>query len=598
MGHEIHIFLIVVFAASLIAVPISTRMGLGSVIGLLVAGLVIGPEGLKLASNLEDISHLAEFGVVLLLFLIGLELDPRSLWKMRSSIFGLGSLQLVMTTLFFYILLLALKIPSSSAIIAGLGLSMSSTAIVMQLLSERGLRNSLVGQNCFGVLLFQDLSVIPILILVSFLGTAEGPQHVAVSPLSAFLVIIGIIVFGRYLSRPVFRWIAGTGNREVTLALALLIVVGIGYLMTSVGLSMALGAFLGGVVLAESEYRHELVANIEPFKGLLLGLFFLSVGMGIKVSAILESPLMVGSLVLAIILIKSVVLLTIGHRFNLKSRDRVLFALLLSQGGEFAFVMFANAQTGLVFSPEFAAILNGSVALSMVTTPILLAVFDRWSEKCAIEENAPKSDVIDKEGHQVIVAGFGRVGQIVVRLLHLNRFSTTVIDHSPDHIERVRRFGNKAYYGDASQIGILEAAGIQDAKLFIITVDDRDKVLEMVDTAKRYFPHVPILARAFDRTHAYELIKRGVSYFERETFGSALNMGELALQILGVHPFKAHRTALHFKRHDLDLIQRLYQVHTDEKEIISTSRAAKEHLEKLFVEDALASSEYSSRGWD
>ncbi|MEI8026749.1 MAG: monovalent cation:proton antiporter-2 (CPA2) family protein [Pseudomonadota bacterium] len=598
MNHDILLFLVVVFSAALIAVPITTRLGLGSVIGYLVAGLIIGPEGLKLISNPENILHLAEFGVVLLLFMIGLELNPKNLWKLRRSIFGLGTIQVVLTACAACLLLTAIGWDLGPSLVAGLGFSMSSTAIVMQIVGERGIKNTTVGKSSFSVLLFQDISVVPIMVLVSLLAVDEVSKGPEINPIAAILSIIGIIVGGRYLSRPIFRWVAGTKSREVSLALALLIVVGISYIMTLVGLSMALGAFLAGVILAESEYRHELEANIEPFKGILLGLFFLAVGMGIKITILLASPLQLLGLVTGLIVLKIVLLSLIARFFEVEGRDRLLLGILLSQGGEFAFVLFSSALNSKIISPELAALLNGAVTVSMLTTPLLLILYDRWAKKCAIDDAKPENDKISNDGHPVIIAGFGRMGQIIARLLHLNKFSTTIIDHSPDNIERVRRFGFKAYYGDATQLALLEAAGIQDAKLFVIAIDDRERIIEMVDIARSHFPNIPILARAFDRNHAYELLKRNVTYFERETFGSALNMGESALKILGIHPFKAHRTALHFKRYDAELIQKQFAVHTDEKEVISTSRAAREQLEKLFMEDSILFADNSSSNWD
>jgi monovalent cation:proton antiporter-2 (CPA2) family protein len=598
MSHDLLLFLVVVFGAALIAVPITTRLGLGSVIGYLLAGLVIGPEGLKLVKNPDSILHLAEFGVVLLLFIIGLELNPRKLWNLRRSIFGLGTLQVFLTAGFTSIGLLAFGWELKASLVAGLGFSMSSTAIVMQIIGERGIKNSIVGKNAFSVLLFQDISVVPIMIFVSLLASGASAQGPTINPMAAVLSIVGIIIGGRYLSRPVFRWIAGTRSREVSLALALLIVVGIAYVMTLVGLSMALGAFLAGVILAESEYRHELEANIEPFKGILLGLFFLAVGMGIKVSLLLESPLQLLGLVLGMITLKVALIYFVSRFFEVMNRDRILLGVLLSQGGEFAFVLFSSALTSNIILPETAALLNGAITVSMLSTPLLLILYDKWAKKCAIDDAKPENDKVINDGHPVVIAGFGRMGQIVARLLHLNKFSTTIIDHSPDNIERVRRFGFKAYYGDASQLALLEASGIHDAKLFVIAIDDREKIIEIVDTARMHFPHVPILARAFDRNHAFELLKRNVHYFERETFGSALSMGESALKILGVHSFKAHRTALHFKRYDSDLIYKQFAVHTDEKEVISTSRAAREQLEKLFMEDSVLFAEENALNWD
>jgi glutathione-regulated potassium-efflux system ancillary protein KefC len=599
MSESLLLFLTILLAAAVTIVPASARLGLGSVIGYLFAGVLLGPEGLGWIDNPSEILHLAEFGVVLLLFLIGLELNPKRLWDLRRSIFGLGLLQLVLSSMLIGGGLVLLGWSFQHALVAGLGVSMSSTAIAMQMMGERGLKTHPLGKNGFSVLLFQDLAVIPILLLVSFLAVA--PSEATTLPLwerivRALAAIVGIVVAGRYLARPIFRWIAGSRIRELSIAVSLLIVIGISYLMYTVGLSMALGAFLAGVILAESEYRHELEANLEPFKGLLLGLFFLAVGMTIQLQLLTEQPLLIGGLLIGLLTLKIGVLWGLGRQFGLESRSSLLFALLLSQGGEFAFVLLSQAVTQGVLPDAEAALLNGVVTLSMLTTPLLVLGFDRFFAGSAPSEKRP-GDVIEDEGHPVIIAGFGRMGQIIARLLHINKISSTVIDHNPEHIDRLRRFGYKAYYGDASQLPLLEAAGIAQARLLIITIDHPDTVNQLIQDVKRHYPTLPIAARARDRVHAYQLMDLGIQTFERETFGSALSLGQQALRMLGVPAYYAHRTALRFHRYDLEMVEKLYRVHRDERQIISQSREAREELEKLFVQDELALTQHDDDPW-
>lgn len=599
MSDSVLLFLVVVLGASVTLVPISARLGLGSVIGYLTAGLIIGPQGLGLIKNPEEVLHLAEFGVVLLLFLIGLELNPKRLWSLRQSIFGLGLLQVLLTSALISGSLILIGWDWRMAMVAGMGLSMSSTAIAMQLIEEQGLRSHPAGQKGFAVLLFQDLAVIPILISVSFLGTkvSEGTEtSMATQIVSSLLAIGGIVVVGRYLTRPVFRWITGARVRELSVAFSLLIVFGISFLMYSVGLSMALGAFLAGVILAESEYRHELEANIEPFKGLLLGLFFLAVGMGVQINLIVDRPLELFGYLFGFLLLKISILYGLGIIFRMDKRHILLFAFLLSQGGEFAFVLFGQALQASAIDQDAAALLNGVVTLSMLTTPLFLIAYQKL---LAFRQEAEgrAADTIEEEGHSVIIAGFGRMGQIVARLLNLGGFKSTVIDHNPEHIDRVRRFGYKAYYGDASQMGILEAAGIKHIKLLVITIDHQETVNRLVEEVQRLYPHVLIAARARDRVHAYQLMDKGVRHFERETFGSALNLGQTALRLMGIPSFQALRTAQRFRNYDLDLIEKLYPLHKDESQVISQTREARDQLERLFVQDAVTLEEDEHKGW-
>jgi len=597
------LFMVILFGAALLAVPVTARLGLGSVIGYLLAGVLVGPAVLGWVNNPEKVLHLAEFGVVLLLFIIGLELNPKRLWTLRRSIFGLGSAQLVLTAMLVAAALRLLQWNWNEALVAGMGIAMSSTAIAMQVIDERGLRHHVAGQKGFSILLFQDIAVVPLLLVASLLKPADGTHPLQSFSYShalwALLSVAGIIVGGRYLTRPVFRWIAGARIRELSIAFSLLIVVGISFVMVKVGLSMALGAFLAGVILADSEYRHELEANIEPFKGLLLGLFFLAVGMSINLRLLADQPWLIAGMVAGLVLIKTLVIVGVSWFSGVKKRDKILLGLLLSQGGEFAFVLFSQAVQDGALPTERADLLNGVISLSMLTTPLLLLLYDRWAAFACIEDQIkPADDAMPDEKHPVLIAGFGRMGQIVARLLHTNHISTTVIDHSPEHIDNVRRFGYKAYYGDASQLNLLEAAGLAQARLLVITMDDRETVTRLAERVKHEYPNIPILVRAYDRTHAFELMDKGIEHFERETFGAALLIGCKALEIMGVHPYQAWRTSTQFRLYDNDTLQRLYPFRKDEKQFISKTLEAREQLEKLFVQDEKTlRSEDDADGW-
>ncbi|NBW81193.1 glutathione-regulated potassium-efflux system protein KefC, partial [bacterium] len=464
-------------AAGVVSVPIAKRLGLGSVLGYLVAGAVIGPYCLKLLTNTDDVLHVAEFGVVMLLFLVGLELEPKRLWSLRKSIFGLGTLQVVLCAA---VIALVTRFYTgwnlSAATVAGLGFAMSSTAIVLQILAERGLSQTLMGKDSFAVLLYQDLAVIPILAILPLLGT-EQPNEVAgqaaMSPairsVAAVGIILGLILFSRKLVRPLFHWIAKTRQKEIFTALSLLIVVGIAILMDSIGLSMALGTFLAGVVLAESEYRHELQSNVEPFKGLLLGIFFTAVGSSMNFSIFAAKPFQILLTVCLLLISKIIILKFCARLFGHESRNSWLFSLLLSQGGEFAFVLFTTARGLGALSSDQAAELTLVVALSMFTTPFLLKATEGLLRGKKVTKRLD-ADKIESDHDSVIVAGMGRFGQIVVRLLHSQGIRATVIDHSPDLLDLVRPFGFKVYYGDATELSLLESAGIEHAKVLVLAI--------------------------------------------------------------------------------------------------------------------------------
>ncbi len=610
----------VYLAAAVLAVPIATRLGLGSVLGYLVAGVVIGPFVLGFVGQEgEDVMHFAEFGVVMMLFLIGLELQPALLWRLRVPILGLGGLQVVVTTLVIAIISLILGLSWQMALTVGMVLSLSSTAIVLQTLKEKGLIKTEVGQSSFSVLLFQDIAVIPMLALLPLLAVkGDSSVTLAVNGVSfvaaeqqgsalpgwqqALLVMVtvgGIIVGGRFLMRPVFRFIAATRLQETFTATALLLVIGIALAMQQVGLSPALGTFVAGVVLADNEYRHELETDIEPFKGLLLGLFFISVGASIDFNLLLQQPLLILGLVAGLAIVKFAVLFGLGRFFRLQLSQSILFACALAQGGEFAFVLFSFATQNNVLTKAVAGPLVAVVALSMVLTPLIMIVNDLLVQpRFVTAAPARAADAIDDNENPVIIAGFGRFGQIVGRLLIANGFKATVLDHDPGNIDMLRRFGFKVFYGDVSRIDLLHASGAEQAKLFVVAIDDREKALHTVELVRKHFPHLKILARAIDRSHAYELLRRGAEVVERETFDSALEMGVEALKLLGVRSYKAHRAARTFKEHDEQALQEMANLGGDETVLVARSRQLARNLEQLLRSDDADLSREVDRAWD
>jgi monovalent cation:proton antiporter-2 (CPA2) family protein len=566
---------LIYLAAGVIAVPLFKQLGLGSVLGYLVAGVIIGPWGLRLIGHPETVLHFAEFGVVLLLFLIGLELDPQRLWTLRRPIFGMGSAQVVVTAAAVAAIAWALGQPPVVALVAGMGFAMSSTAIGLASLQERNLLATPGGQAGFSVLLFQDLAVVPLLLTVGLLG-GRASLDWSSAALGVGL-IVALITGGRLLLRPALRTIAATRLREVFVAAALLLVIGIAVLMEAVGFSMALGAFLAGVILADSEYREELEVDLEPFKGLLLGLFFIAIGMSVDLGLFLRSPHLVLGLASGIVLLKAAILFPIANLFGYCGRaDAGLFALALSQVGEFAFVLFAAA--GPLLPPETLALLNAAVALSMLTTPLLFLAYEKALAR-GLEPGTP--DVRD-EGKPVIIAGFGRFGQIVARVLNGLRVRATLIDHDPNQVELVRRFGNPAYYGDASRLDVLERAGIARARLLVVAIDDEELALRTVRQVRRRYPHLAIIARAHGRTDAYEYLDLGVPAV-RETFGSALDAAELALRLLGHGPLAARRVVTQFRRHDEDMTERMAPHRGEVKELIALSQQGRRDLERLLT---------------
>jgi len=608
---------LVYLAAAVISVPIAKRLGLGSVLGYLLAGIIVGPFILGLIGEEgEDVMHFAEFGVVMMLFLIGLELRPSLLWKMRRSIFGLGGLQMLITTIFIALLALLFKQSLSGAIAIGMILALSSTAIILQTLAEKGLMKTPVGQSAFSVLLFQDIAVIPILAILPILAVsgehanlsdhAEHANTIAGIEVNGWmqvglilLVITSIGITGRFLARHIFRIIAKTGLREIFTATALLLVIAISVAMEWVGLSPALGAFIGGVVLADSEYRHELEANIEPFKGLLLGLFFLAVGASIDFNLLLEQPGLIMGLLGILISVKFIILLALGRVFGMRGGKGTLFSFALAQGGEFAFVLISFSLQNSVLTPETSGILLIVVALSMALSPLLMLINEKIVQP-AVEKgsNEREADKIEESGNKVIIAGFDRFGISLGRLLMANGFSATILDDNPDNIQVLRKFGIKVYYGDASRYDLLHAAGCEDAELLIVAMNDEEKGLKIIDHTKKTYPHLKILARSVSKKHGYELIRRDIT-FEHDMFNSSLQLGANALIQLGFNPYQAQRATSTFL-HQNKLIEKelffLYQ--QDEKKYISESHRLSSELESLLKAEKEHSIHDSDTAWD
>ncbi len=586
--HDFLIALLVFLVAAVVAVPLARRTGLGAVLGYLLAGAAIGPFALRLVTNVESILHFSEFGVVLMMFVIGLELEPKKLWALRRSIFGYGGAQLAACALVIGGAAAAVGAPWQVALAAGLGLALSSTAIALATLTERNLFGTPAGAASFGILLFQDIAAIPMIALLPLLApsaVAQGGAATWLAGAKAVAVIAAVVVGGRYLVRPALRFIARTDMREMFTAFALLLVVGIALMMDAVGLSMALGTFLAGVLLADSEYRHALEADIEPFKGLLLGLFFMAVGMSIDFAVLSQAPWRVLGLVVAVVAVKTTVLALLAPRFAIARGQRLLFALLISQGGEFAFVVFQVAGGAGLLPRETEALLVLVVALSMVATPLLLLVYDRLvAPRLGAMAERP-DDAITPQDNPVLIAGFGRFGQIIGRLLYAQGIGVTVLDHDPDQIEFLRQYGFKIFYGDATRIDLLESAGAANARILVVAIDGMEDSLQLIDRVRERFPHLQIYARARHVSHIYQLKDRGVHLFEREMFEGSLMLGRRVLEGLGFDPAEARNVALRFRRHNIGAIDRFYPHYTDQKKLVSLARQARDELEEMFRQD-------------
>jgi glutathione-regulated potassium-efflux system ancillary protein KefC len=588
---------LIYLAAAVLAVPLSRLLGLGSIIGYLAAGIAIGPFGLRLVTDPAAMLEFSEFGVVLMLFLVGLELEPRRLWQLRRPIFGWGSVQLFGSAALVTALGVALGVDWRLALVAGLGLGMSSTAIGLGVLAERNLMATSAGQSVLSVALLQDIAAIPILALLPLLapggGDSEGGGWLAAG--KAVGVIAAIVLGGRLLLRPALRWIARSETPEIFTAAALLLVVATAQLMHSVGLSMALGAFLAGVLLAESEYRKELETDLEPFKGLLLGLFFIAVGMSIDFAAVLAHPGLVAALVLGFLLLKSAVLWAMARTMPLPRREWPVFVVLLAQGGEFGFVVFQSALGAQLISAETASLLVAAVALSMLLTPLLLVAADRWWSPG--DGGAPRMEELSEpQDAPIIICGFGRYGQIVGRLINANGLSATVLDHDAEQIEGVRRFGWQAFYGDVTRLDLLRTAGAARARVIVVAIDDVEQSLQVVDLVRQHFPQAEIVARARNATHWYGLHERGIAHIERETFDSALLSGRTVLELMGWQRHAARTQAMRFRRHNIELMVQMAPHRGDEKKFIALSKQGRQQLEELWSRERAERARQTARG--
>ena len=595
---------LIYLSAAVVAVPLAKKLGLGSIIGYLAAGMAIGPWGLGLVTNVQDILHFAEFGVVLMLFLVGLELEPERLWALRRPIFGWGSAQVLACAALITGAAMLFGVSWQIALVAGLGLALSSTAIALQAIGERNLMPTSSGQAGFSILLFQDVAAIPILALLPLLGSLAGENEAlaqsnrALEAIKVIAVIAGIIVGGRLLLRPLLRLIANSGTPEIFTAASLLLVVAIAALMQMVGLSMALGAFLAGVLLATSEYRRELETDIEPFKGLLLGLFFIAVGMSIDFGVLRQSPGLMAAILLGFLGLKLVVIYGLAALMKLPYQERPVFAVLLAQGGEFAFVVFQAAAGARVFSPETASLLIGAVALSMLLSPLLLVAVDKLLLPRYASGNKPRLAEISEPQHApVIIAGFGRYGQIVGRLLLAQGIAPTVLDHDADMIETVRAFGFRVFYGDATRLDLLRTAGAASAKIVVVAVDDVEQSLSIVDLVKEHFPQLQIVARARDVTHWNALRDRGVMRVERELFESSLRSARGVLELLGYPPHEARRGAMRFRQHNLELFEQMYPHRKDRSRLIAVAKQGRLQLKEQIAQERAQQEQRRPAGW-
>jgi len=608
---------LIYLGAAVVSVPLAKKMGLGSVLGYLLAGILVGPFVLGWVGNeADEVMHFAEFGVVLMLFIIGLELEPALLWRMRKSIFGLGGLQVLLTAAVIAGVALVFNFQLNRALAIGLILALSSTAIVLQTLSEKGLFRNIAGKSAFSVLLFQDMAVIPILALLPIIATLGQPALLSESSLEKIgdvasmpgwlqLLIIGgaitsIVVIGRFAARYIFRLIASTGLHEVFVALALLLVIGIALAMDKIGLSPALGTFIAGVVLADSEYRHELETTIDPFKGLLLGLFFISVGASINFTLLIENPLTVAGFVLLLIVIKFVILLILGRVFGLKKGYEFLFAFLLAQSSEFSFVLISFSKQNQLFDETISSMLLLIVTLSMAISPLLLIFNDKAvSPILARWHNKREDDVVDEEDSHVILAGFGRFGLVVGRVLLANNIKVTILDNNPENVEVLRKNGFKLYFGDITRPRMLENAGINNARMLILSMAEHEEALKVAKYVREKYPKVKILARAKDIYNVFEYFNLDIKLAQREMFESALELSTTALKELGYTSYEAYRTTRTFKHHEEQVRDELYQHWLeDHKQFIRESKRFREQVKETLQAEKNYSIHATDCAWD
>jgi glutathione-regulated potassium-efflux system protein KefB len=587
--HDVTLTQIALFlAAAVVAAPIGKLLRIGNVLGYLLVGVLIGPAVLGLVSDVNSVLHFAEFGVIMLLFVIGLELRPKRLWAMRTSIFGLGSLQVALTGLVLAAAAMAFGLVWQAALFAGLALALSSTAFALQVLEEKGELALRHGRLAFAVLLFQDLAAIPLIALVPLFAVAVGaaaqPME-AVSAIKAIGVILAVVVLGRYLLDGMYRLIARTRVKEAMTASALLTVVGVTLVMQLAELPASLGAFIAGVLLADSDYRHEIMADIAPFEGLLLGLFFTAIGMSLNLGLIAQSPYLVAAIVIGLVAIKSAILFGLGRRMGLDSAPARRLAIALSQGGEFAFALFAAGTTAGVLERPVADLLSVAVTLSMAATPLLLLIDERLAPKVKVKPARAFDDMPDNDGH-VVIAGFGRVGQIVARILSAKRIPVTALDSNPEQVDFVRKFGAQIFYGDASRPEILEAAQTGKARAFVLAIDDIEASLRTARVVRRNYPHVPIYARARTRRHVHQLMDEGIKIIRRETFLASVDLTREVLRGLGLPEREVRFTVDTFQTMDRRRLYEDYKHYTDIEKLQAGARSYAQELEELFAKDA------------
>jgi len=595
---------LIYLSAAVLVVPLSKALGLGSIIGYLVAGIAIGPWGLGLVSSVEDVLHFAEFGVVLMLFLVGLELEPKRLWNLRRPIFGWGAAQVLSCAAVLFAVGCAVGAEWRVSLVAALGLALSSTAIALQVFGERNLLKTPSGQAGFSILLFQDVAAIPILALLPLLAGATAAEQAitgmerALEAAKIIGVIGGIILGGRLLLRPILRWIARSDTPEIFTAAALLLVVAIAALMQLVGLSMALGAFLAGVLLAESEYRRELETDIEPFKGLLLGLFFIAVGMSINFGVLIASPWIMAALVIGFMAVKLVVIYALAKAMGIAYQERPVFTLLLAQGGEFAFVVFQAAGPD-VLPPEITSLLIGGVALSMLLSPLLLVLLDKFVLPRYSRHTGPQlEEISEQQDAKVLICGFGRYGQIVGRMLMSQGLRVTVLDHDADTVEGLRQFGFRVFYGDATRLDLLRTAGAGTAKAIVVAVDDIEQSLDIVDLVNENFPQARIIARARNVTHLFQLRDRGVTEVEREVFESSLRSARSVLEALNWPAHEARESAMRFRLRNLKLTDEIYPHYKDRAKLIAANKEGRQQFEEQIAREREERQRRSGRDWD
>jgi len=576
---------IIYLVAAIIAVPISKRLGFGSVLGYLAAGIIIGPFGLRFVRDPEHILHFAELGVVFLLFIIGLELQPSRLWVLRRMVFGLGSAQVILSAIVIGLLAWVYGFMPTAAAVSGLILALSSTAFVLQLLAEKKQLTTAHGRAAFSILLFQDLAVIPLIALLPLIGSGE--DRVDLLNVGIMLAAItGLIIGGRLLLRPVLRVVARSALPELFTATALLVVIGAALLMQLAGMSMVLGAFIAGMLLADSEYRHALEADIAPFKGLLLGLFFMAVGMSINIGLLLEEPKTIWLIVVGLMLAKAIILFPLARAFGLcNTKGALSLAAVLSQGGEFAFVLFALVERENIIDTEQFDRLILAVAVSMMLTPIVYLCNEYVSGRM-VEKGDPEYDDMEDQGNAIIIAGFGRVGQIVGRLLRVKDQTFTALEIDSSQVDVVRRYGSKVYFGDAGRLDLLRAAGADRAKLFVLAIDDIESSVKTAETVIRHFPDLTIVARARNRRHVHKLMDLGIAHIFRETLMSSLAMSGRVLEMLGFDQQEVGQVVDTFRERDKRLLDEQHAIHHDEERLIQSAKDTARELESLLHNDS------------